>query len=817
MIMSGDPVPVTLAHRDTFWFRLFNHGTLALAGICLIHGEAYFLPLLPWCLLPYLALLVAAFRAEGRWVLSDRLANVAGVFIVVGMALWIRYQPGGPGILKGQEYWVRLVPYVGPFLMALMTVQLFQRHGDRPRPEGGGGSPGAAPGPKRGFVKRMFFRLFRSRAEREFWTLQGMGLIQVALGCVLASSPLFGLLMTVYLTSALGCLALHYLAAPGITGKPPSWQWLLGFVARFSLAVAAVGLAVFLITPRSQASYWDPLQRFGNRAAPPPTRWAPPNGFNMGANLNGTNIVELPRDEAFTFRATDARGPKLDLSLETRFRTLVLESYLDGVWPLDSLGSGYRSMSKAMPFQKDLLPDFGPDQYFIHFDVRPRPGIGLGLVLAEPIQIGPYGMGRHIPAVLTDFSRPHAQLFYLHPHSGTLLPVPGPSLDWARYRYKQVIPKTKDPDRVPAEIPAGQSYIAELTKQSLPRLEMWTTALLRRLAHEPRYDLPLAVLVPDPSSPNHTFLVDEAQRERVARALCKYLNSSGDFTYSLEQRRRDLTIDPVEDFLINIKEGHCERYASALVLMLRTQGVPARLIKGFRGAESTNGGSYIVRQNMAHAWVEVLVRRRPGTKGGPYEWLTLDPTPGIDAPRAQSVVADWWKEKTGAGADMWKNLIVGYNAESKGNFLQSFTPRSALSGVEAKDLYYTFAFAAALFVAFCIGVFRFRRRPRVAAAPTTGVACYTRLIRLLDRRAALRRAPWQTPRELAASAGAVLQARAATAALADLPDRIVDLFYRVRYGGESPGSAELSGLNARLDELALALNRPGPIGSRGTR
>jgi hypothetical protein len=97
------------------------------------------------------------------------------------------------------------------------------------------------------------------------------------------------------------------------------------------------------------------------------------------------------------------------------------------------------------------------------------------------------------------------------------------------------------------------------------------------------------------------------------------------------------------------------------------------------------------------------------------------------------------------------------------------------------------------------------------------VACYTRLVRLLDRRGRLRRAAWQTPRELALAASRALAGRPATASLASLPEQVVDLFYRVRYGGVSPEASEVLRVNARLDELATTLARSGSLlsGSAG--
>jgi transglutaminase-like putative cysteine protease len=757
---SSDRIP---SARADFWFRLFNHATLALAGICLVHGEAYFLPLLPWCLLPYLALLVAAFRAEGRWTLPNAWANLAGIVIVAGIFSWVHYQPGGNNVLKNISGLAHLVPYIGPFLMALLTVQLF-----------------------------------RMRGPQDFWILQGMGLVQVALGCVLANSPLFGLLMAVYLASALTCLVLHYLTAPGTIGKAPSRAWLIGFVVRFSLAGGGSALVIFLITPRSQSEVWDPLQRFGNRA-PQSARW-PASGPNQGANLNGVNPIELTNDEAFSIRVVDGRGPKINLSPDTRFRTFVLETYEDGVWPCDPLAMGYRGMALQRPRHKDLLPDLGHGQFVVHFDINLKDVDGL--VLTEPVQLGEPGEKR-MPVVLTDFNQPHSPLFFVNT-AGTLLPVP--NLSWSRYRYKQVVAPTRDPDRYPADIGSDPNYVRGLTKQALPRLEDWTGALLRELVAEKRHGLTEQVLVPNKQWPS-AFTVPEEYWELVARALCNHLAHTGGYTYSLEQRRKNLNLDPIEDFLFNVKEGHCERYASALVLMLRTQGIPARLIKGFRGADSQGGGAYIVRKNMAHAWVEVLVKHKGDEAGPAHDWLTLDPTPGVESSRRPSPVAQWWNDRTSAGANMWQRLIVGYNANNQAAVLSAISPPSVLSVIVIDSLKWILPeFLGFVFVTGFV-FFRVGRSRRAVSAGVAGAACFARLVRILARNGNLKRSPAQTPRELAAAARIALAGKTSTAELADLPDQVVDLFYRVRFGKESPEGGELARLHSRLDQLARAISR----------
>lgn len=77
---------------------------------------------------------------------------------------------------------------------------------------------------------------------------------------------------------------------------------------------------------------------------------------------------------------------------------------------------------------------------------------------------------------------------------------------------------------------------------------------------------------------------------------------------------------PLEEFLFFRKTGYCEHYATAMVIMLRMIGIPARLVTGFLATEWNEYGSYyVVRQQDAHAWVEV---RLPHSG-----WVMMDPTP----------------------------------------------------------------------------------------------------------------------------------------------------------------------------------------------
>lgn len=79
--------------------------------------------------------------------------------------------------------------------------------------------------------------------------------------------------------------------------------------------------------------------------------------------------------------------------------------------------------------------------------------------------------------------------------------------------------------------------------------------------------------------------------------------------------------DAMDAFLFDTRAGFCEHYASALVLLMRAAGLPARVVTGYQGGERHPEGYWIVRQGDAHAWAEVWLEH--------IGWLRVDPTQAI--------------------------------------------------------------------------------------------------------------------------------------------------------------------------------------------
>lgn len=79
-------------------------------------------------------------------------------------------------------------------------------------------------------------------------------------------------------------------------------------------------------------------------------------------------------------------------------------------------------------------------------------------------------------------------------------------------------------------------------------------------------------------------------------------------------------VEPVDWFLFEQREGYCDYFASSMVVMLRSLGVPARWVRGYAGGEfDSERGVYVVRENVAHSWPEVYF---PG-----FGWERFEPTP----------------------------------------------------------------------------------------------------------------------------------------------------------------------------------------------
>jgi transglutaminase-like putative cysteine protease len=140
-----------------------------------------------------------------------------------------------------------------------------------------------------------------------------------------------------------------------------------------------------------------------------------------------------------------------------------------------------------------------------------------------------------------------------------------------------------------------------------------------------------------------------------ARAMALMRHLRDDFTYTLDRPPAPRGQPVLLDFLLVHREGHCEFFASAFVVLARSLGIPARLAAGYRVVEHNGFGGYaVVRAKHAHAWAEAYV---PGA-GSPANTASsafevFDPTPDaptLAASRTRTMAAFFDYLWTSAGA-----------------------------------------------------------------------------------------------------------------------------------------------------------------------
>jgi len=340
-------------------------------------------------------------------------------------------------------------------------------------------------------------------------------------------------------------------------------------------------------------------------------------------------------------------------------------------------------------------------------------------------------------------------------------------------------------------------------------------------------------------------------RLALAHALQSHFRNSDEYRYTLDfstvalQRNTDL--DPIEDFVANHHTGHCEYFASALAMMLRSQGVPSRLVVGYLGGDfNVVGRYYQVREKHAHVWVEAYLGadQIPPAYFG-FEslqregaWLRLDPTPvasvaypASDELGIMSRITQWIEYSQ----LVWSEYVVGLNAERQyesiyrpligqvKGFVRLLFDRDAwhrlVSGfLSGKWFNWRAGLVTAIVLLMLSGVLRLlkdpfwqligslrsRQRPSPRRRPGQ-VEFYTKLEALLARHG-WTRSDGKTQREFALEVNADLVHSFSQRAVAAIPRRLVESFYRVRFGGEALDVDETQSLERSLEDLERALS-----------
>ena len=283
--------------------------------------------------------------------------------------------------------------------------------------------------------------------------------------------------------------------------------------------------------------------------------------------------------------------------------------------------------------------------------------------------------------------------------------------------------------------------------------------------------------------------------------------------------------DPLADFLFVRRSGHCEYFASAMTVLLRSEGIPARYVTGFLPGEYNDvGGDYIVRESDAHAWVEVYFP--------PYGWITFDPTPPGN--EKHGGVFDRLSLYWDSFQFTWSEWVVNYDFSHQITLALNAQQASRSWSDRARDFYHQTQdrsmrsilafdrraeasplFLPALLVFLLSLLFYLRGRSLIGylvqrwslrarrgghlTAPLAALE-YKEMLRLLERRG-WKKADSQTPLEFAAALAAP--------DLAGPVARLTELYQSARFGNHPARIDQMSSL-LRLIRDSLRARQPQP-------
>lgn len=287
----------------------------------------------------------------------------------------------------------------------------------------------------------------------------------------------------------------------------------------------------------------------------------------------------------------------------------------------------------------------------------------------------------------------------------------------------------------------------------------------------------------------------------VDRALRIQSHLQKDFKYTLDEPEKP-SRDPLSDFLFVRKGGYCEYFASAMAVMLRSQGIPARIATGFQtGYFNDVSGLYVVRASDAHAWVEAWFEDSG--------WATFDPTPPGGATSRASELLSRLNMYLDAADHAWHEWVVSYDLghqvaiaakfdaalrgwnRTEANSGRSWTART-IAAARAWGLWVL----AGLVLALCAFFFgppllaawrrrtRLRRIVRSGGSPADASILYERMLDILERRG-FEKPGWFTPAEFARHLPAEENRRVT---------EFTEVYNSIRFGGDVSETARLAGM-----------------------
>ena len=618
------------------------------------------------------------------------------------------------------------------------------------------------------------FKLFNLTSNRDYFALLLLGFLQLLAATSISYDYRFALPFALWVVTASLALMLHTVRAGRelerqtrdlVTGLPPaaesprvSWRRLPGALAT-ALAVLALTVIIFPLLPRLRTDVLGATSEDAVMCI---------SGFSHSVDLEA--IGRIKNNPRVVMRVS-LGGDEEALRRRPKLRGIALSRFDGRQWHHAGRGGFYVRRSR--------------DGHYYLPEPPPGPRITQEIVL-QPIH----------SRVIFAAGRPEA----VRGPFGYLFSSPTDTLFATRNNYTQIRYSVSGtlPERSPAELRGVRNRIGGPDYQLYTRLpeNIFFTADHRGMVRD----------LSERMTAGAADLYDSMSR------LEGYLRRN--YTYSLDLRPYRDDPSKLVSFIFRRRAGHCVYFASAMVVMARSIGVPARLVNGFQlGQYNPIGGFYTVRAADAHSWVEVYF---PG-----HGWIEFDPTPAggrrSDFAQAEQDFLSGLLESLDM---LWVQHVLAYDSLDQQDFVRGVREGAAavfdllnraadailalipqLDG--GADFYPLLRTGVALFLG-ALGIWvlwvlalrpllRWRRRRERRGAPAP-VPFFEKTIKLLRRRG-YELQPHQTARELAAAT--------APRIYGPLVVEIVGLYERARFGG----GVDLSRAAALVGELKRRLSR----------
>jgi protein-glutamine gamma-glutamyltransferase len=709
--------------------------------------------------LPFAIVMLLAWRSEGtRWQISERTGLILVLLSIPVFYLDWTYQSHLRVVINGELETNALVSAIAHLIVFLSVIKLLQ-----------------------------------VKADRDWVFLYLISFFEVLLAAGLSFSPIFLVSLAVYLVCGLSTVIAFEIHKARRALIPVETRLLVAHEAllfrrarqrrakrnaeirrlpiisvAFLFLIAVLALPLFLVAPRAGAA------AFARKGA------GLTNFVGFSENIQLGEIGSLKENSQVVLHArveesSDAVKPEL------RWRGVVLDEFTGTSWKKSAEARRYEQRTSERGVYQ-----LGTTEALHHLTTQ--------TIFLEPIDTPALFAAPRVIALQGPFS-------YLQIDSNGSPVDNNGSLRSRRHEFERLIYKavsdTTEPDvavlrRDQSPYPPSFDRYLQLPATVDPRIaELATTMILQRRARN-RYD--------------------------AAKAIESQLSTN--YAYSLDMKASGK--DPLADFLFNVRAGHCEYFSTAMTVMLRTQGVAARVVNGFLSGEYNDAaGAYTVRQSDAHSWVEVYF---PATNS----WVTFDPTPPAGRAEPQRTgLAGWFGKYAEALELMWFQYVVGYDKQEQRSLATSlnnklFSYRLTLTRVvnqlqQAPRLLlgrslYLVILAALIVVGWLVGrrIKGFGWRRGLLSGRTkdesgrSAVEFYERLSRALAEHG-LKRASNQTPLEFAAAC----ERREVLV--------ITNAYNRVRFGGDDLTRQEATEIDSWLRMLEQkGISDRGPGGHSST-